>query len=325
MPVNVSSSEALADIDISNSSRLSGSRQDASRNVEQFAAPAGAAFTKSRNASSQMAASGKRVHLDDEGDRSQRSTEQAGSLNPGRRQDSDGLLQIPPETVNARPPPAATAVWDWDTDLGLIGDSSNNNNYYYEPQGELLQAEQRQHKQAQDEFNIPHAVAGSGLLWKLQAPEEDEQGFVVPQRPSSTTQALAGNKRKSTSEASWGKQPDPKRSSRIMSETTEGESPPAESTSTSSSVRPQPGPAGRLRSQTDTASETRSRSEVPGLGGTRPGHGPAGLRRTLTDPSIPMVLPARKVFPIQIGDKLFRLSGASISSDGEFIIPFPCI
>jgi hypothetical protein len=31
----------------------------------------------------------------------------------------------------------------------------------------------------------------------------------------------------------------------------------------------------------------------------------------------PMVLPARKVFPIQIGDKLFRLSGASISSDGK--------
>ena len=28
-----------------------------------------------------------------------------------------------------------------------------------------------------------------------------------------------------------------------------------------------------------------------------------------------MVLPPRKVFPIQIGDKLFRLSGASISSD----------
>jgi len=30
-----------------------------------------------------------------------------------------------------------------------------------------------------------------------------------------------------------------------------------------------------------------------------------------------MALPARKVFPIQIGDKLFRLSGASISSDGK--------
>lgn len=33
-----------------------------------------------------------------------------------------------------------------------------------------------------------------------------------------------------------------------------------------------------------------------------------------------LALPARKVFPIQIGDKLFRLSGASISSDGESLL-----
>lgn len=31
------------------------------------------------------------------------------------------------------------------------------------------------------------------------------------------------------------------------------------------------------------------------------------------------VLPAGKVFPIQIGSDLFRMSGASISSDGQFI------
>ena len=31
---------------------------------------------------------------------------------------------------------------------------------------------------------------------------------------------------------------------------------------------------------------------------------------------IPHVLPHEKVFPIQIGSELFRLSGASISSDG---------
>jgi hypothetical protein len=30
------------------------------------------------------------------------------------------------------------------------------------------------------------------------------------------------------------------------------------------------------------------------------------------------VLPSGKVFPIQIGSELFRLSGASISSDGEY-------
>ncbi|KAF2216189.1 hypothetical protein CERZMDRAFT_33612 [Cercospora zeae-maydis SCOH1-5] len=40
-----------------------------------------------------------------------------------------------------------------------------------------------------------------------------------------------------------------------------------------------------------------------------------------TDPNkIPTLLPARKVFPIQIGDQLFRLSGASISSDAPSYI-----
>jgi hypothetical protein len=34
-------------------------------------------------------------------------------------------------------------------------------------------------------------------------------------------------------------------------------------------------------------------------------------------PHLTTVLPAGKVFPIQIGSELFRLSGASISSDGE--------
>jgi hypothetical protein len=33
-------------------------------------------------------------------------------------------------------------------------------------------------------------------------------------------------------------------------------------------------------------------------------------------PHIPNILPHEKVFPIQIGSELFRLSGASISSDG---------
>lgn len=36
------------------------------------------------------------------------------------------------------------------------------------------------------------------------------------------------------------------------------------------------------------------------------------------------VLPAGKVFPIQIGSELFRLSGASISSDGQYWLPQLC-
>ena len=40
----------------------------------------------------------------------------------------------------------------------------------------------------------------------------------------------------------------------------------------------------------------------------------AAPRKWNTD--IPVVLPHERVFPIQIGTELFRLSGASISSDG---------
>lgn len=32
---------------------------------------------------------------------------------------------------------------------------------------------------------------------------------------------------------------------------------------------------------------------------------------------IPLILPHERVFPIQIGSELFKLSGASLSSDGE--------
>ena len=51
---------------------------------------------------------------------------------------------------------------------------------------------------------------------------------------------------------------------------------------------------------------------------------PRARRRTLAEvPQAPMLLPARKVFPIQIGSELFRLSGASISSDGQSLPHLP--
>lgn len=310
MSVNLSSAAPVADIDTSNSSPLS-TRHDASSSVGS------APTARSRHAFNHMA--GTRNHpptRQSDGHRPQRPSDQTGPLTRSGRQSSDGLLQIPSDTVAPRPP-GATAVWDWDTDLNLADDSTHHHHHHhYEPQGELLQVEQREHSLSRDEFSIPHAVAGSGVQWNVQ--DAADEGFVVPQLPSTTPQAPAGVKRKSTSESSGGKQPDPKRSSRPMSDTTEAGSPPADPvTAAPSAVRPQAGPAGRIRSQTDT--ETRTRSDFAGFAGGRPAR-PSGLRRTLTDPSIPMVLPARKVFPIQIGDKLFRLSGASISSDGEHLI-----
>lgn len=50
--------------------------------------------------------------------------------------------------------------------------------------------------------------------------------------------------------------------------------------------------------------------------------GSTSKRRVLVDlPPTSMLLPARKVFPIQIGSELFRLSGAAISSDGMPSVP----
>jgi len=59
-----------------------------------------------------------------------------------------------------------------------------------------------------------------------------------------------------------------------------------------------------------------------GSGGTRAGESstPGGWREPprKLQPDIPHILPHEKVFPIQIGSELFRLSGASISSDGQY-------
>jgi hypothetical protein len=45
---------------------------------------------------------------------------------------------------------------------------------------------------------------------------------------------------------------------------------------------------------------------------------PAILIARKWNTDIPNILPHERVFPIQIGSELFRLSGASISSDGMY-------
>jgi hypothetical protein len=52
---------------------------------------------------------------------------------------------------------------------------------------------------------------------------------------------------------------------------------------------------------------------------------PVVARARKLNTNIPKVLPHERVFPIQIGSELFKLSGASISSDGLYLqsLPFP--
>jgi hypothetical protein len=49
---------------------------------------------------------------------------------------------------------------------------------------------------------------------------------------------------------------------------------------------------------------------------------PAVTQARKWNTEIPNILPHERVFPIQIGSQLFRLSGASISSDGMCVFFF---
>ena len=73
-------------------------------------------------------------------------------------------------------------------------------------------------------------------------------------------------------------------------------------------------PVGRERVSTERGTEKVS-TEPPGVRDANVGTAP---RKYNTN--IPHILPHERVFPIQIGSELFRLSGASISSDGMCLL-----
>lgn len=195
--------------------------------------------------------------------------------------------------------PRASAIWDWEAPNLEESDSS----WYYEPQGELLTAN-RDRNGASKEFTIPETVPGSGVTW---SPHNTLQALHTGNTSQATLSSLAqasGQKRKAAFEnALLG--PDPKRPFKSMTEADGATESQQEDRQPTQGPHAQGGPA-------------RARSAAEPV--RRPMHRPSGPQRTLTDPSMPMILPARKVFPIQIGDKLFRLSGASISSDGKLLV-----
>lgn len=243
----------------------------------------------------------------------------AGSQFSEQTRAPSALLQIPDGNATRRP--VETSIWDWDTPLDSIGESSS---YYYEPQGELAH-EQLEQVPTRKEFSIPHAVAGASVSRRTSggaSGSDSNGGFAVPKKPVGVPSSLAGTKRKSPLDplsSNTGKQPAEKGVSLAMPDAEEELGSPVGGRAPAHSTRSQTAPTGpgaRMRSNTDTT-ENRSRTSIPESGPGQGQGGAPGLRRTVTDPAASMALPARKVFPIQIGDKLFRLSGASISSDGE--------
>nr|OQO29459.1 hypothetical protein B0A51_02766 [Rachicladosporium sp. CCFEE 5018] len=190
--------------------------------------------------------------------------------------------------------PLESATWNWKSPS--IGNAAPST-YIYEPQGELLTSSSQPAGSVR-EFHGPDVLPiisaskrkASGNL--LERARSSSSVLTVPTSVSSAS----GTKRKVNADSSLtavDSRTDLKRSHTVP----EGSERTKISHMGSTSPR-----AARVR---PSAPSRGASYETPG----------SNADRALPDATTPMFLPARKVFPIQIGDRLFRLSGASISSD----------
>ena len=240
---------------------------------------------------------------------------------------------LPTSTGTSVPPTMQTLIWDWDAPYDGISDTTSP--YYYEPQGELLN-EPQEHRPSVSEFKVPQSASGAGAVtgagsdWML--PDSTEGNAPVSRQPSSSpTVSVAGVKRKAPADrepsGSHSKPPELKRVTLSRSQSGEDGQVPSDGAEPASTGLAQKSPATTTSTTTSAQGQTRTESaDNPRPNTTttakkslRP---PASTSKRSQDPSsdssTTLALPARKVFPIQVGDQLFRLSGASISSDGQY-------
>ncbi|KAI9797352.1 MAG: hypothetical protein M1833_005532 [Piccolia ochrophora] len=246
--------------------------------------------------------------------------------------------------------------FDWDASFDTLSAAAPN---FYDPQGELADEAVGQQPAIQD-FNIPQPVQGDqdsglsnalgGYLKEDPTPANLHPGF--PQIPFAGQTVHAGVKRKydaepksasaSSAEADWIggetvrrglRQSSSGRVSRPTSASIVGENrgfaeaqpgvPVQKRTSATTNNAPNAPPKGRATATSAPVKSTSTRRRASD--GDEHGVGaPPGIMRSSkgsTYPEIPNILPHEKVFPIQIGSELFRLSGASISSDGYHVQP----
>lgn len=221
--------------------------------------------------------------------------------------------------------PGGPLAWDW-------GNAIDFTDYtpHYEPQGELVQELQTQQVPNND-FSIPLPVATTDTAHQSAPQPSSAQPAVVqnplspPPRPTQRLSVQTGMKRKADSEPNPGIQavngpgeenPAKRHSKSRASSITSATSPVAATATAPESRVPMTAPA--VESTAQLNSEAQKRKEPS------KGTGPQGRvidvstpRRIAESHGGVNTLPSGKVFPVQIGSGLFRLSGASISSDGE--------
>lgn len=208
----------------------------------------------------------------------------------------------------------------------------------YEPTGELLNEE----TEFFDQFDSPTLIARpGGLASSCQSQSDSETQpedpsnsqnnsevnvFVQPPLPRSALKRKVESVESSAAEEAAAKSkklggPRPSEPRRVSFERMSGLAPTSPNeASTSSENQPsqsRPDYAAQRRTRQSSSSTPRYGAPTPSLQAQSSGRANRGSRNPSGHP--PSILPPEKVFPIQIGSELFRLSGASISSDGTIL------
>lgn len=201
------------------------------------------------------------------------------------------------------------AAWDWTQSAGFTHFAN-----HYEPQGELIH-ESQERRDATNQFSIPLPVN------PLSPPPRPAVSPAMKRKSNATLQSTApqySNEHRSA----------PKRRAVSRASSTASQDSPAPTVLADAQPSPvmaaivaqasasQPSTEGSIEGQRRTGTGTGSGSGAGSLemDVTKP-------RRVLESANSSSMLPAGRVFPIQIGSVLFRLSGASLCSDGTSPMP----
>lgn len=228
-----------------------------------------------------------------------------------------------------------TSTWDWSSSIDFPEFGNQ-----YEPQGELVQ--ELQNHNVSNDFSIPLPIANTDQTHRSPQPTPPvppipaQNPLSPPPKPPLKPSVQTGMKRKAGSEpnsaisqnASFSADPSQKPAKRPNKSRTSSDASatsPTVAVSITPDARPPPMTApSSAPADTETAPAAKTDNEAQKRKEASKGTGPQGRvidvskpRKVVESPGGPDILPAGKVFPIQIGSELFRLSGASLSSDGK--------
>jgi hypothetical protein len=228
-----------------------------------------------------------------------------------------------------------TGAWDWNNSIDFPEFGN-----HYEPQGELVQELQNQN--VSNDFSIPLPITNTDTVYQSPHPTPPvpptpaQNPLSPPPKPPQKPSIQTGMKRKAGSEPNSAisqnassladppqrpaKRPNKSRTSSDASATS-----PTVAVSTNTDARPPMTASSSAPAGIEAAPAPKADNEVAQKRReVSKGTGPQGRvidvskpRRVAESPGASDMLPAGKVFPIQIGSELFRLSGASLSSDGK--------